>query len=173
MCISMSTLREAVSMEVYFGPKTVHRMPAVRLALHLTPTFYLAGGEPTRWLHIAILCWVLPGYVCVPGTRLACPQAWLQTRAVVTLIQAGWSGCLIKMLPGRFPLEMYLAWHTGQSPQGRLRTRCRDDTLQLAWKWLGISQEELQIWNWGQKSLDWLSQLMATSKVEWKWKSLA
>jgi len=51
---------------------------------------------------------------------------------------------LIRMLPGRLPLEFFWARPTGRRPRSRPRTRWRDYISCLAWERLGIPQEELE-----------------------------
>ena len=58
--------------------------------------------------------------------------------------QLRWFGHLIRMPPGRLPLEVFQARPTGRRPRGRPRTRWRDYISLLAWERLGIPQEELE-----------------------------
>jgi len=58
--------------------------------------------------------------------------------------QLRWFGHLIRMPPGRLPLEVFRARPTGRSPRGRPRTRWRDYISLLAWEHLGIPQVELE-----------------------------
>ncbi|KAK9541149.1 hypothetical protein VZT92_001216 [Zoarces viviparus] len=58
--------------------------------------------------------------------------------------QLRWFGHLIRMPPGRLPLEVFQARSTGKRPRGRPRTRWRDYISQLAWEHLGIPQNELE-----------------------------
>lgn len=55
----------------------VHHMPDAWLALHLTPTLYLAVGEPTRWLHIAFSGWAywVMFVLWLPETHLRTPPS--------------------------------------------------------------------------------------------------
>ena len=53
-------------------------------------------------------------------------------------------GHLTRMPSGCLPLEVFRARPTGRRPQGRPRTRWRDDISLLAWECLGIPQEELE-----------------------------
>jgi len=56
--------------------------------------------------------------------------------------QLRWSGHLIRMPPGRLPLEVFRACPTGRRPRGRPRTRWRDYISHLAWE--RLAQEELE-----------------------------
>jgi len=58
--------------------------------------------------------------------------------------QLRWFGHLIRMPPGRLPLEVFRTDLTGRRPRGRPGTRWRDYISHLAWERLGISQEELE-----------------------------
>jgi len=58
--------------------------------------------------------------------------------------QLRWFGYLIRMPPGRLPLEVFRTRPTGRRPWGRPRTRCRDYISLLAWEHLGIPQKELE-----------------------------
>ena len=58
--------------------------------------------------------------------------------------QLRWFGHLTRMPPGRLPLEVFRARPTGRRPRGRPRTSWRDYISLLAWKRLGIPQEELE-----------------------------
>lgn len=58
--------------------------------------------------------------------------------------QLRWFGHLIRMPPGRLPLEVFRARPTGRRPRGRPRARWRDYISLLAWERLGIPQEELE-----------------------------
>jgi len=57
--------------------------------------------------------------------------------------QLRWFGHLIRMPPGRLPLEVFQARPTGRRPRGRPRTRWRDYISWLACERLGIPQNEL------------------------------
>ncbi|XP_066524927.1 relaxin-3 receptor 1 [Hoplias malabaricus] len=57
--------------------------------------------------------------------------------------QLKWFRHLMRMPPGRLPLEVHQARPTGRKPRGRPRTRWRDYISRLAWEHLGIPQEEL------------------------------
>jgi len=48
------------------------------------------------------------------------------------------------MPPSSLPFEVFWARPTGRRPRGRPRTRWRDYISILAWKHLGIPQEELE-----------------------------
>ena len=52
--------------------------------------------------------------------------------------QLRWLGHLVRMPPGRLPLEVFRACPSGRRPRGRPRTRWRDYISQLAWEGLGI-----------------------------------
>ncbi|KAK0140999.1 hypothetical protein N1851_021987 [Merluccius polli] len=69
---------------------------------------------------------------------------------------------LIRMPPGRLPLEVFWVRSTGRRPRGRPRTRWRDYISQLAWEHLGVPQEELEKSCWGEEGLELLAQLAAT-----------
>ncbi|XP_065817852.1 uncharacterized protein [Labrus bergylta] len=58
--------------------------------------------------------------------------------------QLRWFGHLLRMPPGRLPLEVFQARPTGRRPRGILRLRWRDYISRLAWERLGIPQEELE-----------------------------
>ena len=58
--------------------------------------------------------------------------------------QLRWFGHLIRMPPGRLPLEVFQARPTGRRPRGRPRTRWRDYISRLAWERLGVPQNELE-----------------------------
>ena len=58
--------------------------------------------------------------------------------------QLRWFGHLIRMSPGRLPLEVFRARPTGRRPRGRPRARWRDYISLLAWERLGIPQGELE-----------------------------
>jgi len=58
--------------------------------------------------------------------------------------QLRWFGHLIRMPPGRLPLEVFRARPTGRRPRDRPRTRWRDYIPHLAWERFGVSQEELE-----------------------------
>ena len=51
---------------------------------------------------------------------------------------------MVRMPPGRLPLEVFQARPTGRTPRGRPRTHWRDYISLLAWESLGILQEELE-----------------------------
>uniref|UniRef100_A0A8C2ZPF1 Reverse transcriptase domain-containing protein n=1 Tax=Cyclopterus lumpus TaxID=8103 RepID=A0A8C2ZPF1_CYCLU len=58
--------------------------------------------------------------------------------------QLRWFGHLVRMPPGRLPLEVFRARPTGRRPRGRPRTRWRDYISRLALERLGIPQNELE-----------------------------
>jgi len=58
--------------------------------------------------------------------------------------QLRWFGHLIRMPPGRLPLEVFRARPNGRRPWGRHRTRWRDYISHLAWECLRIPREELE-----------------------------
>jgi len=58
--------------------------------------------------------------------------------------QLRWFGHLIRMPPGRLPLEVFQTRPTGRRPRGRPRTRWRDYISRLACERLGIPQNELK-----------------------------
>ena len=64
--------------------------------------------------------------------------------------QLRWFGHLIRMPPGRLPLEVFRARPTGKRPRGRPRTHWRDYISGLAWERLGVPQEELDNCCWGR-----------------------
>jgi len=57
--------------------------------------------------------------------------------------QLRWFGHLIRMSPGRLPLEVFQTRPTGRRPQGRPRTRWRDYISRIACERLGIPQNAL------------------------------
>ncbi len=68
--------------------------------------------------------------------------------------QLKWFGHLIRMPPGRIPLEVFWARPTGRRPRARLRTCWRDYISHLAWKCFGIPPQdqeniagERDVWN--------------------------
>jgi len=58
--------------------------------------------------------------------------------------QLRWFMHLIRMSPGRLPLEGFRARPSGRRPRGRLRTRWRDYISRLAWERLRIPKDELE-----------------------------
>jgi len=58
--------------------------------------------------------------------------------------QPRWFRHLIRMPPGRLPLEVFQARPTGRRPRVRPRTHWRDYISQLAFERLGIPQNELE-----------------------------
>ena len=58
--------------------------------------------------------------------------------------QLRWFGHLIRMSPGRLPVELFRARPIGRRPRGRPRTRWRDYISSLAEERLGIPPAELE-----------------------------
>jgi len=60
-------------------------------------------------------------------------------------IQLRWFGQLVRMPPGRLPLEVFQAPPIGRRPWVRPRTCWRDYISLLAWERLGIPQEDVWV----------------------------
>jgi len=58
--------------------------------------------------------------------------------------QLRWFRDLVRIPPGRLPLEVFRACPTKRRPQGRPRTPWRDFMSLLAWERLGIQRDELK-----------------------------
>ncbi len=87
------------------------------------------------------------GLRLIDGVRSSHTQSEIGIELMLLRIgrsQLSWFKHLVRMPPGRLPLEVFHACQTGRRPCGRPGTHWRDYISHLSWEHLRILQEELE-----------------------------